>query len=69
MRVFILLYCLTLIAALCAWMIVTRPAPEPRELDYEQLVFCLDERGFPFGTLAESKRALRFCLLYEQAVE
>lgn len=49
--------------------VATDPKPEPRpEFDYAQMVSCLDARGFPFNTLAESENDLRFCIGFDQDV-
>ena len=36
--------------------------------DYAQMTACLDERGFPFNTLAEARDDLRFCVGFDQNV-
>lgn len=40
----------------------------PTTYDYEQITFCLTERGFPYSTLADAKKDLRFCIGFDQDV-
>lgn len=54
--------------AIAAAIMLTRPAPPPPKYDFARMTACLDERGFPFDTLAGAKRSLRFCVGFDQAV-
>lgn len=58
--------------ALIAVVIITVTRPEPPApapvYDYEQITACLDARGFPFDTIAEASKSLRFCIEFDQAL-
>lgn len=58
------------VAVVCIVLAVTLGTDETTQTsyDYEQITACLDARGFPFDTIAEASKSLRFCIEFDQAL-